>query len=339
MPFRSYKLTLDNKKQDNKNLPLYKGKKVAVVIPAHNEEVLISETIAGIPEYVARIYVVNDCSTDRTQEVVESYAKYDESIVPIQHEVNKGPGAAIVSGYKKSLDDRMDIVVTLDGDNQMDPVLMPLFLDPIVEGKCDFTKGNRLLSPDHSKDMSRWRYFGNSVLSLLTKISSGYWSIVDPQNGYTAISRRALQEIDIDKLYPGYGYLNDRLVRLNVFGFRIINIPHPARYGKEKSGIKYSTYIYRVSGLLLKNFLWRLKMKYIQLHFHPLVLLYIFGILFCILAGIGGIFSLFHTIFRGFPILMSSVMLFILLCLGLLMIFFAMFFDSRQEKEMSKWYT
>jgi hypothetical protein len=269
---------------------------------------------------------------------VESYAKYNDSIIPVQHEVNMGPGASVVSGYKKSLEDHMDIVVTLDGDNQMDPLLMPLFLDPIIEGKCDFTKGNRLMTPDYYKGMSRWRFFGNSVLSLLTKISSGYWSIIDPQNGYTAISRRALQEIDIDRLYPGYGYLNDRLVRLNVFGFRIMNIPHPARYGKEKSGIKYSTYIYRVSGLLLKNFLWRLKMKYIHGHFHPFVLFYIFGILFCMLACTGAILSLLNTIFIGSTFFLSSGILLIFLCLGLLMIFFAMFFDSRQEKEMSKWY-
>jgi glycosyltransferase involved in cell wall biosynthesis len=328
----------DETLRDTIDVPLYRNNRIAVVIPAHNEELLIGDTIAGIPDFVSRIYVVNDCSADRTQEVVEYYASRDSSVVPILHPVNKGPGAAITSGYKKALEDGMDIVVTMDGDNQMDPAFMTHLLDPIIDGKCDFCMGNRLINPEYRKDMSNWRFFGNSVLSFLTKISSGYWSMVDPQNGYTAISKRALREINIDKLYPSYGYLNDRLVKLNVLNFRVVNIPHPARYGMETSGIKYSRYIYRVSGLLFRDFLWRLKMKYVIYNFHPLVFFYAFGFFSVMVAFSGGLYAFYTRFFLGNSLFVPASTSLILLCLGFQSIFFAMFFDSQQEKGTNGWY-
>ncbi|GAJ01980.1 unnamed protein product, partial [marine sediment metagenome] len=162
-------------------------------------------------------------------------------------------------------EDGMDVVVVMAGDNQMDPDYLPDILAPVVEGRADYSKGNRLLSPEYRKGMSGWRLFGNLVLTLLNKVASGYWHIVDPQNGYTAISRQTLERIDLDSIYPWYGYPNDMLIKLNVYGFRVVDVPHPARYGNEKSKITYGKYILKVSWLLLKGFFWRLKMKHIQI--------------------------------------------------------------------------
>lgn len=243
-----------------------------------------------------------------------------------------------MTGYKRALEDEIDITAVMAGDNQMDPAFLPRLLDPIIGGKCDYTMGNRLISPQYRKGMSRWRFFGNSILTFLTKMASGYWQMMDPQNGYTAISSRALERLSLDGIYPGYGYCNDLLVKLNVWGFRVVNVPHPARYGKEKSGVKYSTYIFRVSRLLLKDFLWRLKMKYIMLSFHPLVFYYGFGIVLTFLGVFGGIYALYYKFIQGNPIFIPAVLSLVVFTLGAQFWLFAMLFDMQQEKNGSGWY-
>jgi glycosyltransferase involved in cell wall biosynthesis len=325
--------------RNEEDLPLYRGHTIAVVVPAYNEELLIGDALSKVPDFVARIYVVNDCSTDRTQEIVEYYAAHDDSVIPLRHEENKGVGAAIVTGYKKALDDGIDVVAVMAGDDQMDPAFLPDLLDPVIDRKCDYTMGNRLVSPTYRKGMSKWRFIGNAVLTMLTKIASGYWQMMDPQNGYTAISKRALERISLDSLYPRYGYCNDLLVKLNVVGFRVINVPHPARYGKEKSKIKYSTYILRVSWLLLSDFLWRLKTKYVVLSFHPLVFFYAAGAVFCSLGVVGGIYSLHFKFIQGHPIFVPLILSIILLGMGVQALFFAMFYDMQQEKSNNGWYS
>jgi glycosyltransferase involved in cell wall biosynthesis len=323
---------------DDEDLPLYCGHRVAVVVPAYNVEPLIGNTLKSIPDFVCRVYVVNDCSKDRTQEVIDYYAAHDDSIVPIWHDVNKGVGAAIVTGYKRALADGMDIVAVMAGDDQMDPAFLPDLLDPVIAGRCDYTMGNRLISPNYRKGMSTWRLIGNTTLTMLTKIASGYWQMMDPQNGYTAISKRALERINLDDLYPRYGYCNDLLVKLNVVGFRVINVPHPARYGKEKSGIHYSTYIFKVSWLLLRDFLWRLKMKYIVLNFHPLVFFYTAGAILSVLGVGGGLFSLYRKLVEHRALFEPALLSLIVFGLGIQCIFFAMFYDMQQEKMTNGWY-
>lgn len=318
--------------------PTYRGKRIGVVVPAYNEELLVGETLAKIPDFVARVYAVNDCSTDQTQKILDYFAIDDNSIIPIRHEVNMGVGAAIVTGYKKALEDGMDIVAVMAGDDQMDPAFLPNLLDPIVDNKCDYTMGNRLISTPYQKGMSTWRFIGNSTLTMLTKIASGYWQMMDPQNGYTAISRRSLERINLDDVYPRYGYCNDLLVKLNVNGFRIINVPHPARYGRETSGIKYSTYILKVSKLLLRDFLWRLKMKYLVLNFHPLVFFYLAGAIFLIISVFGGLYSLYYKFVQQQPIFIPLVLSLIIFGIGSQALFFAMFFDMQQEMNENGWY-
>jgi len=320
------------------NTPRYRDKLIGVVVPAYNEELLIGDTLAGIPEFIARIYVVNDHSTDRTQAVIDYYAKHDTSVVSIQHEVNRGVGAAIVTGYKKALEEGMDIVAVMAGDFQMDPAFLPELLDPIVDRKCDYTMGNRIANPRYRAGMSTWRFIGNSTLTMLTKIASGYWQMMDPQNGYTAISSRALNQINLERVYPRYGYCNDILVKLNVESFRIMNVPHPSRYGLEKSGIKYSTYIVNVSFLLLRDFLWRLKKKYMVLNFHPLVFFYVGGSLLTLLGLLGGLYALHYKFIQHQPVFIPGIASLIALSIGLQTVFFAMFFDMQQEKTSNGWY-
>ena len=307
---------------------MYKEHNISVVVPAYNEEELIGETLSGIPGYIDKIYVVDDYSTDRTGEIIKKSQERDARIVFIKNGKNAGVGAAIVAGYKKALQDKRDIAVVMAGDNQMDPEQLPNLLDPIIKGEADYTKGNRLLSQEYRKGMNKWRSFGNSILTFLTKLASGYWQLMDPQNGYTAISKTVLKRITLDSTYPGYGYCNDLLVKLNVFGARVMDITMPARYGEEKSRIKYSKYIPKVSYLLLKNFFWRLKMKHVILSFHPLVLFYIFGIILTPIGFFSGLYSLYYK-FAGGSLFVRGTLSLLVFILGIQFLFFAMLFDMQ----------
>ncbi len=280
--------------------------KIGVAVPAYNEERLIGETLKGIPEYVDGIYVVDDCSKDRTSEVVKSFT--DTRVVLIRHGKNKGVGGAITTAYKKALEDNVDIVVVMAGDNQMDPDKLMALLTPIMEGRADYTKGNRLINPKFRKGMSAWRAFGNYILTFLNKIASGYWHVDDPQNGYTAISRKALGLLNLDKIYQGYAFENDMLVKLNVHDAMVVSIPIPARYGNEKSKIKYPQFIARTSLFFLEAVLWRIWNKYI-IKLHPIGILYLLS--FCLMAAglIAILFSNYLIVILGAILFTASVML------------------------------
>jgi glycosyltransferase involved in cell wall biosynthesis len=310
---------------------LYKGKSIGVVVPALNEEVLIVPTLMSMPSFIDRIYAVDDGSSDGTLARMREATERDPRITVIVHPVNKGVGASIVDGYRRCLVDGVDVAVVMAGDNQMDPQWITTLVDPIVDGKADYTKGNRLVNGDFVKGMSTWRLVGNATLSFLTKISSGYWQMVDPQNGYTAISKRALEAIELENVYPGYGYCNDILVKLNVHSFKMLDVPVPAKYGAEKSKIKYRSYIVRVSGLLLRNFFWRIKMKYLVLGFSPIFILYILGIILTPLGLFFGIISFFNRLIAG-SLFVSEVISSIIFLTGTIFLLFAMLFDIQMSR-------
>ena len=190
---------------------MYQGYKLAVVVPAFNEENLIAETLKNMPAEADRIYVVDDASTDTTREIVRTIE--DQRIKLLCNNRNLGVGGAIVTGYQQALDEDMEIIMVMAGDNQMDRQYLPSLLAPVLSGEADYAKGNRLSRQDYRKGMSTWRFLGNWMLTILTKIASGYWRIADPQNGYTAITREALEKIDLDNIYPRYGYCGDEQVR------------------------------------------------------------------------------------------------------------------------------
>ena len=243
---------------------MYKKKSIGVVIPAYNEERFIVEVINRLPEYVDKIYVIDDGSIDGTFNAASGVTYRNGNLRVIRHERNRGVGASIITGYKNSIMDRMDVSVVMAGDNQMDPAQLPRLLDPIVTGEADYIKGDRTSNGNNLRGMSYWRRFGNLLLRWLTRVASGCHNLNDPQNGYTAISIGMLRKLNLDDIYPWYGYCNDLLVKLNVAGARILEVPMPARYQFEKSGICYVKYIPRISMLLLREFLWRLKMKYLK---------------------------------------------------------------------------
>ena len=217
----------------------------------------------------------------------------------------------------------------------MEPAYLQV-LDPVINRQADYAVGNSLQTSEYSKGMPPWRFFGNALLTLLTKIASGYWQLMDPQNGYTVISRRALERMDLNKIYPRYGYCNDILVKLNAYGFKAVNINHQARYNiGEKSGIKYRTYIFRLSRLLLRDFFWRLKEKYIVLNFHPLVFFYFFGVIIVLTGIIFGLYSIYLQIFGETELFAIRAALSLLIFfMGSMFLLFAMLFDMEQERNI-----
>jgi glycosyltransferase involved in cell wall biosynthesis len=264
---------------------MYKTKKIGVVIPAYNEETQIRHVIETMPDFIDQIIIVDDNSKDKTIDVIKDCQKINPRITLIRHSVNKGAGGAMVTAYNYVKDQDIDVAVRMDGDGQMNPDDLPALLDPVVEGRADYSKGNRLFTGEAYQKIPKIRYFGNAFLSLFTKIASGYWHVADSQSGYTAINKKALQLIDWDKLYTWYGHPNDILVRLNVLNFRVTDVPVAPIYNiGEKSGIKIGRAIFKIGWLLIKLFFWRMKEKYIIRDFHPLVFFYMQGIFFFILT-------------------------------------------------------
>ena len=259
---------------------MYKSKKIGVVVPSYNVSHLVDRVIETMPDFIDNIVIVNDCSKDDTRQVVESYLPENNKVVLLNHEVNQGVGGAIATGYKWCRDNEMDVAVVMAGDAQMDPKDLPALLDPVVEGKADYTKGNRLFTGDAWNIIPRDRYLGNSALSFLTKMASGYWHVADSQCGYTAINKAALKRINWDQMYKRYGQPNDLLVRLNIYDFVVEDVPVTPVYDiGEKSGFKPLRMIPKLSWLLFKIFLYRMTQKYVIRDFHPLVLFYLTGAL------------------------------------------------------------
>jgi glycosyltransferase involved in cell wall biosynthesis len=309
------------------------GKTVAVVVPAYDEEQLIVATLSGIPSFVDRVIVVDDASRDATAEHARSLG--DPRVEVISHERNRGVGAAIVTGYRRALDERIDVIAVMAGDNQMDPEELEGLVVPVARGEVDYAKVNRLFSGRAWELMPRYRYFGGAVLSLLTKIASGYWHVADSQAGYTAISLRTLELLDLERVYTRYGFPNDLLVHLNVVSARVRDVPSRPIYGVgERSGIKLRSVVPRISWLLFKAFWWRLREKYVIRDFHPLVFFYVLGLVMT-LVGLG--LGIAVTVLRilGNDITAATVVLVALLLIaGSQFTLFAMWFDMESNKDL-----
>ena len=263
---------------------MYEGHTIGVVVPAYNEAGFVGDVIESVPTYVDRVYVVDDQSTDDTYEEIrhaaETWAGRESGpkVVTIRHRENRGVGGAIKSGYQRARDDEIDVTVVMAGDGQMEVEIFERMLDPIVNGDADYVKANRFMSSKQIDGMPLLRRVGNRLLELLTKIASGYWSTGDPQSGYTAISLEALRAVDVDDLYEFYGYCNELLVRLNVNELRVVDVPRPVTYEDEDSGISLRSYVPRVSAMLLSNFVWRLRARYVDRGVRDVPALYGLGV-------------------------------------------------------------
>ncbi len=315
---------------------MFLDQRLAVVVPCYNEQELIRRVIETMPDNVDRIFVVDDNSTDNTANVVQEYLdKAPKRIVLIRHAENQGVGGAIASGYKAALAERFDVTVVMAGDAQMDPAELPAIVGPVARGECDYTKGNRLFSGEAWDMIPRVRYLGNAMLSLLTKIASGYWHVADSQSGYTAIGLKALEIIDWDQMYKRYGQPNDLLVRLNIHDCRVRDVPIRPIYGiGEKSGIRPLRMIPHLALLLNRLFWYRMVQKYVIRDFHPLLFFYLAA---SVLFPAGLLFGIYLFLLRLFsvPIAGTSAMFAAFLTItGLQFLLFAMLFDQEQNKHL-----
>jgi len=312
---------------------MLEGKRVAVVVPARDEEELIVATLQGVPGFVDRIYVVDDDSGDATVERARSVD--DPRIEVVEHDRNRGVGAAIVTGYKRALTEQVDAIAVMAGDNQMDPDELEELALPVVRGELDYAKANRLFTGSAWDLIPRNRYLGNATLSLLTKIASGYWHVADSQAGYTVLSLRVLRLLDLDRIYTSYGFPNDMLVHLNVWNARVRDFPSRPIYGVgERSGIRLRRVVPRISWLLVKGFFWRMREKYVIRDFHPLVFFYALGFL---MSLVGFVLGIVETVLRimGHGITPATIVLVALLLIsGSQFTLFAMWFDMESNKDL-----
>jgi glycosyltransferase involved in cell wall biosynthesis len=312
---------------------MLEGKQVAVVVPARDEEILLPETLTGIPEFVDRIYVVDDGSKDDTVAAAEGAG--DDRVSVLRHERSGGVGAAIVTGYKQALADGIDVTAVMAADNQMDPADLETLAGAVARGEVDYAKANRLFTGQAWELIPRSRYLGNAVLSLLTKIASGYWHVADSQSGYTAIGLETLGLLDLDRVYRRYGFPNDMLVHLNVVNARVRDFSSRPIYGVgERSGIKVRSVAPRISWLLFKGFWWRMREKYVIRDFHPLVFFYTLGFLLT-LAGL--VLGVVETVLRlmGNELPVATIVLVALMLIsGTQFTLFAMWFDMESNRDL-----
>lgn len=216
---------------------------IAVVIPSFRVTDHILEVLKNIGPEVERIYVIDDACPDKSGEFVKKNST-DKRVQVLFHETNQGVGGAVVTGYIAALADNADVVVKVDGDGQMDPGLILTIAKPVLEGNADYSKGNRFDSLEDLFSMPKARIFGNAVLSLWSKLSSGYWNITDPTNGFTAIHRKALEAIQLDKLRKTYFFESDLLFRLSIVNAVVMDVPMVSVYGNEKSNLKIRKVIF-----------------------------------------------------------------------------------------------
>ncbi len=267
------------------------GLRVAVVIPAYRAAHTIERVIGGIPAWVDAIYVVDDASPDETGARVRAVT--DARVRLLVHDVNRGVGGAMVTGYQQALRDSVDIYVKMDADDQMDPAYLPQLIEPLVSGRADYAKGNRFHDAEALRRMPLLRKVGNAGLSFLIKAASGQWHIFDPTNGYTAIHRTALTALDARRIHPRYFFESSMLISLRRADAVVEDVPMPARYGDESSHLSIARTLTDFPLLLLRHGLRRILWQYFVVDFNPVSLFLVCGVP---LVAYGALFGLYHWI-------------------------------------------
>jgi len=314
---------------------MYKEKSICVVVPAYNESTQIGKVLSTMPDFVDKIVVVDDASKDETVDIVRKYQNDTDRIEVIQHKTNRGVGAAIATGYMWARDNDYEVTAVMAGDGQMDPCELDKIIDPVVDDSADYVKGNRLFYGDAWNMIPHYRYLGNSFLSLMTKVASGYWHIADSQSGYTAISLIALRRINLNKIYSDYGMPNDLLIKLNQHDFRVRDVHiRPVYNVGERSGIKINSVIPRISWILFKGFWQRLFFKYVIRDFHPLIFFYILSFILLTSSVPLGFRLVYIWAERGDIPDMNALALIFTLISGLQTLFFGMWFDMEYNKNL-----
>jgi len=284
--------------------------KIAVVIPAYNVEATIEKVILGIPKSVDSIIVVNDSSRDDTAAKVKNVK--DNRVILISHTKNMGVGGAMLSGYSYALSLGADIIVKLDGDDQMDVKFIPVLIEPIINGETDYSKGNRFLHPVALKKMPFGRKISNLGLTFLSKIASGYWNIFDPANGYTAISASKLASLDPKKIARSYFFETSMLCELRKLDAVVMDISMPAIYQNERSSVKVPREIFVFSTNLIARIFDRFFSRYFLFDFTAVSLYIIIGTLLCLFGGIWGLIKWNEASLAGIPATTGTVLIAVL---------------------------
>lgn len=245
---------------------MFHGQRIAVVVPAHNEERHIGATLRTIPGWVDRVVVVDDRSADGTYEIVRRSIERagGARLVCLRLERNLGVGGAILRGYEEAWARGADVIAVMAGDGQMDPADLPAVVAPVALGVADYVKGNRLTDPDLLRVMPPVRIVGNFALSAMTRVVTGYGTILDSQCGYTALRATLVPRLLRRDIYPRYGFPNDLLAHLAVLGARVQDVPVRPVYGTERSGIRWPIAAVTISALLTRAWLRRLWAMYVR---------------------------------------------------------------------------
>ena len=282
--------------------------RIAVTLPCYKVRAQVLDVIARIPPQVQRIYVVDDQCPQQSGLLVQQECR-DERVRVLFHEQNQGVGGAVSTGYRAALEEGMDIVVKVDGDGQMDPALIPHFTRPIERGRADYTKGNRFYRPESLKGMPPIRLFGNAALSFINKLSSGYWSIMDPTNGYTAIHTAVLRRLPLDKLERRYFFESDMLFRLNTVRAVVHDVPMDAVYADEESSLKVSKVLPEFLLKHINRFFKRYVYLYLLRDFNIGSLYSLLGVALCLLGLLFGGWHWLRSLSTGAPATSGTVML------------------------------
>ncbi len=282
--------------------------KIAVVIPTYKARSHILDVIEAIGSEVTQIYVVDDFCPQKSGEFVVANCK-DTRVTVITHVKNQGVGGAVMTGYQAAINDGMNIIVKIDSDGQMDPKLISFFVAPIVSGEADYTKGNRFFDLEKIRMMPKHRLFGNAVLSLMSKVSSGYWNLFDPTNGYTAVHADVARHLPFNKISQRYFFETDVLFRLNTLRAVVVDVPMHAKYADEISNMKISSIFIEFIAKHLRNFFKRIFYNY---YLRDMSLASIELPLGLLLVTFGSFYGIYHWIlfaYNGIPAPSGTVML------------------------------
>lgn len=266
---------------------------LAVVIPAYRVEHEIGPLIARMPAYVDHVIVVDDGSPDATSE--KANAVGDPRVALLRHSTNKGVGGAMATGYRAALERGADLVVKCDGDGQMDPESIETLVRPLLEGRADYAKGCRFHHFRELTSMPRVRLGGNVGLTFLTKLASGYWHVLDPQNGFVAIPADVLTRLPLESLAKGYFFENDMLIRLNCLEARVVDVAIPSRYGREPSSLKPGRILLEFPFRLLAGFFRRIFWRYLFYDVSPVAVFFFAGLALFLFGSVFGSYNWVHN--------------------------------------------
>lgn len=312
---------------------MFRNLKVAVVVPCYNEEKLAGKTVTTMPTIVDTIIMVNDGSTDDTLNVLHQLAKEDSRVIVLDNDRNHGIGYSLVNGFKHALATTdADIIGVLAGDAQCDPTYIESMLEVLDDEKLDYVKANRFFHRDALKAMPRYRQIGNIFISLLTKFSTGYYSISDTQNGYGFFTRRIMEKMDFYYIGERYDYENTMLIALSIAGGKIADVPVPAIYGDETSTIKVLPTSVRALRAVWVGFWRRLYRKYILQSFHPVALFLLSGVFLSFIGLVFGLLLVYNRVANGMSPSSGTVMLVVLpLIVGFQLLVTSILMDMNNE--------